>query len=269
MGAIAYCRPSDNIAATATITLPSGTADSAYPSANLVDLDPAKPAKLTTTTGRWVFNFGSAKELLAAVLAHTNIDAGLEVRLQGNATDAWGAPSLNQTFTMPAAAQHDFRASAFVNLSAVSPRTYQYWSVVVVGTNAAAIAIGEIVLSSALRQFTKNIGMGVAETEEQPVSELRTAGGSSLIYRYGTRKRRLSGELLRDDSAADWADMLALVRDARGRGKSFVFMPDLAVNDAWVVRFAGASVDAVVTRPFSTHRRWTWTVEEVVSGLVL
>ena len=66
---------------------------------NIYDGNPAKPAKLTTTTGAWRWDFGGAKQLDVAAIIHHNLTAGLNVRIQGNATDAWGAPSLDQATT--------------------------------------------------------------------------------------------------------------------------------------------------------------------------
>src|SRR5438552_2828835 len=97
-----YQVPTDNLAATGTLTVQSGTEDTAYPKANIYDGNPAKPAKLTTTTGAWRWDFGSAKQLDIVAVIHHNLTAGLNVRIQGNATDAWGAPSLDQAFTIPA-----------------------------------------------------------------------------------------------------------------------------------------------------------------------
>ena len=70
MANLVYGRPTDNIAATATAIVGSAP-DAAYPAANLVDLNPAKPAKLTTATGNWVFDFGSAKQVDLVALALT------------------------------------------------------------------------------------------------------------------------------------------------------------------------------------------------------
>ena len=64
-----YCRPTDIVTAHATIT--ASAADSEYPAALLGDSDPAHPAKLTTTSGWWLFDFGSAQSLdLVALIQH-------------------------------------------------------------------------------------------------------------------------------------------------------------------------------------------------------
>src|SRR3970040_306690 len=97
-----YQRASDNVAPNATLAVNSGTEDPGYLAANIIDLNPAKPAQLTTATGSWTFNFaaGAQQVDLMSIVMH-NLDAGLEVRWQGHTSNAWGSPDVNLLVTIP------------------------------------------------------------------------------------------------------------------------------------------------------------------------
>ena len=118
-----YGKPTDNVASEATITAQSGTVDTEYPLANLVDENPAKPAKLTTTTGRIMFDFGSAQTIQLIALIHTNLDAGLTVKIQANATDSWGSPSVDLAITIPTVPADSYPLNLWLDLSG---STYSY-----------------------------------------------------------------------------------------------------------------------------------------------
>lgn len=238
MGKLLYARPSDNVAPLATaVTASAG--DAGYPAANLVDQDPAKPAKLTTTSGNWVFNLPvGSRRVDVVALIHHNLTAGLEVRIQGNTTDSWSSPSFNQLITIPAYHEDGFSVCPFLDLTGLSGYTtggFQFWRVAVIGTNAANVAIGEVVLASLKRQLEVNLHWGAEDHDEHPTIEHRTSHGVVRTYDLGCKVRRLKGEV--ETSDAGLASLRSLHRDARGRVKPFVMVPDPDVNDAWFVRF--------------------------------
>src|SRR4051812_42948013 len=189
MSTVAYGRSSDNVAANATVL--ASAEDATYPATFLVDLDPAKPAKLTTTTGSWTFTFAAAQRVDAVALIHHNLTAGLEVRVKASA-DNFATTALNTTITIPAYREDGFPVSPFVDLRAVSGYTtggYQYWRIHIVGTNAAAVAIGEVVLIATLRSLEVNVAWGLQDSEEHPIVEHVTDFGVVTVYEYGTLLR--------------------------------------------------------------------------------
>lgn len=124
MARLIFTLPSDNIAGTGTIT-PS-TEDATYPKAGFYDLNPAKPFKMTSTTGNIVWDFGDATKVDIFSIIHHNLAAGLEVRFQGNASDSWGSPSVNQALTIPSYDADGFPVNIFQDMTSHSSRTFRF-----------------------------------------------------------------------------------------------------------------------------------------------
>lgn len=269
MANLLYARPSDNVApSAAVITASAPDADPDYAAASIVDLDPAKPSKLTTTTGNWVFDFGTAQRVDVAAIIHHNLTAGLEVRIQGHATDAWGAPSFNQPIVIPAYHEDGFPACPFLDLTTLagySAGGFRFWRLVVVGTNAAAIAIGEVLLLALKRSVEVNLSWGATEEEEHPLIEHRTDHGVSSITGLGTTWRELAGDL--DTTDAGWQSVRSLRRDARGRARGWLAVPDPTLNDALFVRFLETRGGRVFT--FLDRNGVAFRLQEVSRGLPL
>ena len=268
MANLQYQHFSDNKAPNATVTVNTGTEDAGYPAANIKDRNPAKPAKLTTTTGSWVFAFGSAQRVdIAAIIMH-NLTAGLEVRIQGNATSSWGAPTFNQAFTIPAYRDDGFPVNPWLDLTGLSGYSasgFQFWRIVVVGVNAAAVAIGEVWLGALKRTLTPNISWGERQQEQRTLVEHSTDFGVDTIFDLGVTRRNLEGDIDAPDSTRD--SLRIWWRDSRGRANAFLIMPDGAVNDAWMVRWANP--DQEVQFDFFDRNTVNLAFQEVSRGLVL
>ncbi len=269
MGILAFLRPSDNLVQGGTLSVSSGTPDAAFPVANLGNLNPAHPSKFTTLTGRWVIDLGSAKEIDLVWLGSNNLDSGLAgVKIEANATDTWGAPSLSQTITIPTFDADRFSVNPILDLTGVSPRTFQFWSVVFGTANSFPIAVGEWILSTSIRQFSKNVDMGLVINEAHPQIEHRTDLGVTAVFSYGTKWRTLSGSFF-TGVQADIDAMRSLQRDAAGRAKAFLLIPDQAINEGWFVRLTRASALVPHRRRFQRHHDWPFEVQEVGRGLTL
>lgn len=233
-GAI-YGRPSDDVAANASVTVETGTEDTDYPVSNLTTTNPAKPGKLTTSSGRIVFDFGSAQTIQLVALIHTNLDAGLTVKIQANATNSWATPSLDTAITIPTVPQDSYPLNPWLDLSG-SVQSYRYWAVYVSGTNSAAVAIGKVCLQATKRELSPNLLWGYIEAEERPAVEHRTTYGVSTVYTLGPRLRRVIGRVKATTAGA--TDLLALERAAGHRGSPFLFILHPDQNDALYVRWA-------------------------------
>ncbi len=269
MGRLAFLRPADNLVAGGTLSVSSGTADAEFPVANLGNLNPANPAKFTTTTGRWVIDLGSALEIDLVWIGPNNLDSGLAgVKIEANATDSWGGPSLSQTITIPTFDTDRFSINPFLDLTGVSPRSFRFWSLVFTSANSFPLAVGEWVLSTTIRQFSKNIDMGLVIDEDHPMIEHRTDLGVTAVFRYGTKWRTLRGGFL-SGVEADLDAMRSLQRDAGGRGKAFLVIPDQAINEAWFVRLTPAAALVPHRRRFQRWHEWPFEVQEVGRGLTL
>ena len=242
--ALVYGHYSDNVAPNATITIQSGTLASGYTAEAIADNNPAKPSILTGTTGAWQFAFAAAQRVDAVFLPMHNLNAGLEVRIQGHASAAWGAPSFNQAITIPTYREDAFPVGSWLDLTDKAGYLvggYQYWRLVVVGVNSAPVAIGEFGLVRVKRVMDPNISWGVMEGEERKIVEHQTDYGVSTIYDLGVTKRRLTGDVDATDTMK--AALRSWWRDARGRSNPFYIAPDGTVNDGLMVRFADTKLD--------------------------
>lgn len=263
-----YAHYSDNVAPNATVSVQTGTAATGYPASNLVDRIPAKPAKLVETTGAWLFNFGAAQRVDWVALPHHNLTAGLEVRIQGNAANAWGAPSLNELITIPAYRDDGFTPGPWLDLTAKAGYLvggYQYWRLVVVGVNAAAVAIGEVGLISTKRSLNPNISWGERQLESRKIVQHSTDYGVDSIYDLGVTRRSWIGELDSPDSQR--TAVRTWWRDARGRARPFFIVPDGDVNECAMVRFADTDLDVQLN--VTDRNKIQIGFEEVSRGLVL
>lgn len=269
MSNLIYGRPTDNVTANATIT--ASAADAAYPATNIKDLDPAKPSKMTTTTGNWVFDFGSAQRVDIIALIHHNLTAGLSVRIQGNATNVWTSPTLDQAIAIPTYHEDGFCVNPFLDLTGLagySVSGFRFWRLVVVGTNAANIAIGECVMLSLKRTLEINLSWGAEDTDAHPTIEHTTAYGVTRVYDLGVKLRALRGEIP-DTTDVGLASLQALHRSAHGRAKPFLIVPDPVLNDAWMVRFDASTSTLLRTMKFVDVNRLAIGFDECGRGLPL
>jgi len=264
MARLLYQWPSDNIAVPGTVATPS-TADTAYPIANLFDSNPAKPFKFTATTGNIVFDFGTAKQVDVFAIINHNLTAGLEVRLQGNSADSWATPPLNELITIGAADKDGFRPNPWKDLTGIGSRTYRYWRLIVVGANAANVAIGDVWFGGTKRSLVHNISWGFQEGIERTLIEHETDYYVSTIYDLGVKVRTLAGEVETSDAGLtairEWWDA------CKGRVLSTLIVPDPATDPAMLVRWA--EMRRVDKREFKNVNMLDLAWREVSRGLVL
>lgn len=264
-----YARPDDDLCA-ASPTVTASAADTDYPAANLISENAGKPAKLTTTTGNWVLDFGAAVVPVMAILVYQYIDAGLEVRIQGNAADSWGSPSYNQQITIPAKRKDGPSTQRWTNnavLTIAGSPSYRYWRLVVVGTNSQVIAVGRLLLLSAIRATAFLLDSGINQSDDAGEIAQITELGVETFYVLGGPRRSVSGVCMATDTSASGIiaadDFRALHEACQGRSSPFVLIPFSA--EPWLVRFESGSR----TR---SHRDgglqdWPFAVREVSRGL--
>lgn len=239
MGRVLYGHYSDNVAPLATASVGAGSADPDYPATNLNDLVVARPAQLSTTTGAFVFSFLAAQRVDLVALPHHNLSAGLEVRIQANPTDTWGAPAFNRPITIPPYRKDGLPPGAWLNLTTQAGYDvggWQYWRVAIVGVNHAPVKLTEVVLLSTIRTLNPNISWGARRPERRPLIENETDYGVQTVYDLGVTHRQLEGDI--DTTDAGLAAVSDWWQDCRGRARPCLLIPDESVNDAWFVRWA-------------------------------
>lgn len=266
-----YALRSDDITTLLAWSVETGTEVTGYEATHIGTDVIARPAKLEEQAGAWLADAtgrpGGKQRVDAIVLPMHNLDAALEVRLQGNATDSWGGPTFNQQITIPAYRADGFPPGAFLDITGLSGYTsagFEYWRVVVVGTNTNPVAL-KVKLLAQLQTLDPNISWGQVETEERKIIEHETDYGVSSVYDLGVTRRQLLGDL--DSPDLQRAAMRTLWQGTSGRAYPFVLIPDPDVNDAWFVRFLDTKLD--VTLNLIDRNAIRVGFQEVSRGLVL
>lgn len=268
MSTFLYTRPTERL--TGVVSVNTGVEDSAYPKANLDDSDPSKPAKLTGTTGSFVRDFTIATQVDVACICHHNLDAGLDVKLQANATNAWGAPTLSQAFTIPADYADSFPVNVWLNLKALFPtagnRTFRYWRLLVNAANSAPVAIGEWLMYSTLRDLgVRNVKWGSERTWKRPAIIQETDLLVKRSYSHGTHVRGVRVDIDPTDTVLTEVD--AWYRSAAGAVTPFLIVPHIDETDAWFVTFV--NTEQSYTRERRNYNIAQLEFQELSRGLYL
>lgn len=231
MGDVLYCRPSDLIIPSATLSVTSGTADSGYPVTNLQNRNPAKPFKATGTSVTVRATYGAPVTARAVSFGPHNL-VGATVSLTNN-----NASPLNRSITVPANALNGLSVDPFDDFSAVTGSlAATQWNLVISGASAN-VAIGEWHLALELRILRILIASGFPESLIHGNTIHPTSMGGKLKSNRGWAVRRFTGRVLvnRLTLAQDLATLRALAEDARGQYGQFLLIPDSAKNDALYV----------------------------------
>lgn len=266
-----YARPDHDLLQSAT-SITGSADDPDYPAAKIRSEDPADPAKLTTVTGNWVAQWSGAVAPVAAILAYQYIDAGLEVRIQGNASNSWGSPSYNQTITIPAKrrdgpANQRWTRNAILLITG-SP-SYAFWRLVVVGTNSQVVVVGRWLLLSALPAVDCFVDDGMEEGDDKGEIVQPTELGVETVVTVQGPRRSVAAMCISTDLSAGTApvqaadDFRALDESAEGRVHPFVFVPFDA--EPWIVRFDSGNRQR--THRVGGYQVWPFSVREVSRGL--
>lgn len=240
MSTFLYTRPTERRGGVLAVN--TGIEDTAYVAANLDDGLPFKPAKLTGTTGSWTRDLGSSLQVDFVAVVHHNLAAGVDLRLQGHPTSAWGAPDIDLAFTIPAAHADGFTKNVFIDVSAFIPlaanRTKRWWRLLVNSANTVPVAVGEWCVYSAVRNFgIRNISWGSNRTLLKPSIVHETEFAFRRGYNLGTSIRGCEVELEATDVSRD--DVDALFRSAGGEVSPFIIVPHREQDEPWFVTLIG------------------------------
>ena len=266
MSTFLYTRPTDRLRG--TVVVGTGTEDSGYPAANLDDDQPDKPGKLTTTSGAWVRDLGTASRCDVVALIHHNLDEGLEVRLQGNPTNVWTAPAVNAAFALPAPYVDRFRVNVWLDLTTLYPidaaRTMQFWRLVVVGVNTAPVALGEWAMFGILRNLgIRNIKWGSQRAWRRPAIIHETDYLVRRMYAMATVVRAVEVDI--DPTNDTLREVDAWQRSSLGPTLPFLIVPHRDETDAWFVAFVNQ--DQPYTRQHLNYNPARLSFQEMSRGL--
>lgn len=187
--------PTDNPISLATITVNTGTEDPDYPiSEGAKGTEPGKRGKFTGTTGSFVMDFGTAQSIAIWGMPDYYISAGAVVRIQGNATDSWGAPTLSAAITIPAHHPDGFPLGVLKDLTGVA-HSFRYWRLVVESGNSVPIQIGQVWPLATKRLLIQNVRFGLRFFDEFPQIQHETDFLWEHIYPYGTNRPGWIGQI--------------------------------------------------------------------------
>lgn len=222
----AYTRPGDDVAPNATWSVTSGAAAAGYPVANVATRNPAKPFKATGTSATIRATFGSAQVLVGVALINHNLAGATEVKItSGTGLDQVIAIGPN------AGGQH---TPAILDFSAAASgqRTSTTFDVVMTGGVLGNVALGEVVLLTAIRDLTWI--WGFTARPKRLVKRQTTFGGTHLQYNKRIRVVTFSGQT---DLQSEEAAMRVLEDEAQGEVFPWLLWPDRTVNHVHYVQF--------------------------------
>lgn len=236
MSRAVFIHPDDNLSPVATggtqWAQQTGTisSDPDYGAAKLGDLDAATPCKCTTVGPFAVVrDLGSAKQVDLAVVPMHTLDAGGTVRFQMNASNSWGAPSVDVACVVPAwlRTRPAMPMGLVFDLRAIllATRT-QRWIRVSAPANATNIAsFGEIAFGKA-SELIVNVEWGTRIPRQVITARPETPLGGRIGTYLGTLRRSVVGSIAdtTDPGLLQLQDLYDAAADVTPF--AFVFDPD-------------------------------------------
>lgn len=265
-----YTEYADNIAGNASITIQTGTdpGDDHYGPSALVDDNPAKVAKIDSTTGAWEFAFDAAQRIDLIALIHHTFDEGADVRIEGNASATWATPTFSASFTIPAwlgSGDSAWPVNPWLDLTLepeYSATGFQYWRLVVTG-NSQNLQLGQVILSASIRQLNPDRQWEYVTGQNRRKIDNRTEFGVSTIYSRFSPQWRLEGGHRVDDEFREVLNRHWHAVD--GAGFPWLYIPDGDENRCYLVRFTEPT--RASTHVIYDVNDYRFAVEEVARGL--
>lgn len=159
----------DNKADGVTPVLSTATENANFPLANLqhqfktktfrTDVDQASPLD-----GEVTWDMGSAIQINAIAIINHNLDSGGTYKLQGNATDSWGSPTVDETITH----------NSGMMLKYITGDTLRYWRLDIAKSTDTFIEMGRVFLVSyyqPARQYNTRWSQTPVDSSRQSSSE--------------------------------------------------------------------------------------------------
>lgn len=170
----------DNYVKTATITplseVPGFDFDSAFTDTRLSRFG----RTVTDENQTIVFDLGSARSVYYCAIIDHNFTSGATVKIQGNASDSWGAPSVDVTLTIADAITYNWSTA----------QTYRYWRLSIndASNPDGFLDISKVYLGSYLQMPYMSRDMEIPTASTSDVSEstgLQVYGDPGIFYQYG------------------------------------------------------------------------------------
>lgn len=209
MARLFFGRPDENIATAAVITASGFAALSSFPLTNITDLLLANPVKFNAQSGAVVFDHLAAKAPQFVIIGHHNLDEGLEVYWQANATNSWGSPTFSQAVVIGAKDKDGYRPNTVIDVSAAPPNL-RYNRLSIVGVNTRNVIIGGMAVYLTKRTLVHNYSWGFTRGDVRPGRmSLVTKAGIEWVNPSFGKQRKLDGSVLTSDAGmqllSDWS----------------------------------------------------------------
>lgn len=166
------------------VVITASASATGYPVSNLASSAPWKIWRSSVTTGdQWVkFDLGASRAMTGCLLRNALIHVGGAIKFQAHATDAWGAPTVNQTITVPATTRTNVLA-AFI-----ATQTLRWVRILFVNTTAVsqAVELG-IAFPTNYLQMTRGIVDGVGFTRPDLSLVVQSISGHEQVDRRAQR----------------------------------------------------------------------------------
>ncbi len=240
-----YFLPADLVSDTATPSVETGSAATGYEPAYLIDFSDAnrqRPAKLTGTTGAWLLDFGSAQRVDGVALWHNFDEALGNVKIQMNAANSWGAPTMSATVVPPAKLGDGSTVKIFQDMRTVSGYSasgFRYLRVALTTANSVNLGL-KVLCFSGIRSLTRQVKAGLRQPKRRPsISHDTDFESGAWTYDLQTGVRQFIGDVT--VNATDRAAIQYWFDACGGRAGLAVLVPepDDATQGVMVGRWQG------------------------------
>lgn len=224
MGTQLIARHTDLIEPSATFSVAAGSIDSLYPVINAQSPYPWEMARFTGTSGTIRATFGGAQNLQAIGFINTDATA---IQLTNN-------NGLNVAISIPAIPLDGRKKDPWIDLRVIGSSASQ-WNVALTGPTG--VGIGRIALALNVRELEFLLATPKRK-HTHPVIRHVTDGHVSWRYGRALRVRQWAGVIGRPTYEAEALDL----EDAnQGSRYGSLLIPDIDVNDAWLVELTSTT----------------------------
>ena len=162
----------NHVVSVSALTINPTSESPLFPTTNLKNILRSKRYRSTSKTNQGiVFDFGSAVAVDAFVMllpkeGVLNMTGGATITLQGNSSNSWGSPPVNENLTLNV----DERQVSFF---LPSTETYRYWRVYIDDTSAVGdyVEISKIILGPAVSIPLPQNGFKIGKTNNTKLSK--------------------------------------------------------------------------------------------------
>lgn len=177
----------NNLVDTGTLTVNSE--DSDFPKENIRHPFRTKVARTAGITSEWFkWDLATAQSVTCVALVNHNFDGSGTYKIQGNATDSWGSPSVDETITFNSGTMIKFFTGG----------SYRWWRLLMTNSSGTYIEVGRPFIGS-YYEFTRNFEISWNDVDVDPSRSSLTIGGqehSNIQDMY--RRINLSFRLIAD-----------------------------------------------------------------------